>query len=105
MSRNADRPANAQATRHPAHGEVSVRIEVLVIDGVPFGGVDGRLVGKMVEQELGRFLRQDGLGNSRHGGARAALPAPNITILAPIQERRLGRQIARSIHRALERDS
>lgn len=87
-----------------AHGNVSLHIERLVIDGVglPAGGTAS--LRAAVEGELSRLIAAGGLGPELvSGGAVPSLRAPGIQVTASPNPSHLGLQIARAVYGGLRR--
>ena len=101
-----DERDNGQAAARTAtheNGGVSLHIERLVIEGVPFGAGQAEQLGETIQRELTRLIQRDGLGFSGQGGALRALAAPSIQISDPLRPADLGRRIARSVYESLTR--
>ena len=79
---------------------VSLRIDSMVIDGMPLAAGQVTQLRGAIQRELTRLLQRDGIGNTQ-GGALPGLLAPAIQVSAPFQPAELGRQIARSVHESL----
>jgi hypothetical protein len=78
---------------------IVVRIERLILDGVPIGPGQGALVQAVVESELSRLLSEGGLAsNLQSGGALANVRANAIQLAAGDHPTQLGQQIARSVY-------
>jgi hypothetical protein len=78
---------------------IRVRIERLILDGLPISAHDGPLVQASVEAELARLLAADGLAAGlAAGGAREALPAGALQLSEGVDAHGLGRQIAAAVY-------
>jgi hypothetical protein len=73
-----------------------VRIERLILDGLPIGRADAQAVRLAVEAELARLIDAHGLTDT---GARTVpgAAAPAIRIAASAGPRAIGEQVARSL--------
>jgi len=81
---------------------IRVRIERLVLDGLPVGRADGPLVRAAVEAELGKLLAQDGLAPElRRGAALPTLRAGSLPDAPPAGPGALGAGIAAAVHRGI----
>ena len=83
----------------PETAGASLRIDRLVIDGVPVDVAQQGGLRAAIERELTRLIDHEGIGAA--GGARPALLAPPIQVTAAPAPVELGRQIARSVYEAL----
>jgi hypothetical protein len=75
--------------------ELTVHIDRLVLEGVPFSPADHALLGETIQTELARLITARGLEPS-HSGALAKVGAPPIA--ATSEASSLGRQIAASVY-------
>ena len=88
----------------PPRNNVSVRIDRLVLDGVPLTGAEAAQLRGALQRELGRLLARGGLGGGHPVGAAVpAVVAPPIQVPVPLRPAELGRRIARSVHESLAR--
>ncbi len=81
---------------------IELRIDRLVLEGLPLSAAQGALVQRAVEQELARLLAEGGLAQS--WGTGAALPvvqAAGITLKPGESPAQVGAQIARSVYSSL----
>ena len=80
---------------------IELRIDRLVLEGLPLSAAQGALVQRAVEQELARLLAEGGLAESWHGGALPLVQAAGITLAPGGSPAEMGAQIARSIYSGL----
>ncbi|MGC2108252.1 MAG: hypothetical protein WA655_01965 [Candidatus Korobacteraceae bacterium] len=79
--------------------KLQIRIERLVLDGLPVTGSRGAQVQAAVQAELANMLGNGGLSHElRSGGALPILPAAQITFARGDAPAEIGRRIARAIH-------
>ena len=98
----AGQPMHEHATS-AKRGNIAVRIDRLVIDGVSLSAGQPAQIHLALERELTRLLRRDGLSTQLTGETLPALAAPDIRVHARVRPAELGRQIARSLHASLRR--
>jgi hypothetical protein len=82
---------------------IRVRIDRLVLDGLPLERAQGPAVKAAVEAELSRLLAEGGIGRELAlGGAVPSVPADSIRLAGggPAQ---VGKQIARSVYGGIGR--
>jgi hypothetical protein len=80
---------------------INLHIERLILDGIYFRSASGPAIGAAVEEELGRLLREGGVGPSfRAGGAWANTPAGMVE-LGSSQPAQLGQQIALAVYQGI----
>ena len=81
---------------------IELRIDRLVLEGLPLSAAQGALVQRAVEQELARLLAEGGLAESwQKGGALPVMQGSAITLApggSPVQ---MGAQIAQSVYSGL----
>ncbi len=84
----------------PGKPSVQLYIDRLVVDAplVTRGGA--RVLQEAIELELARLLTEKGLPTV--GGALGPIQAPTVPSAGPLQAAQFGRQIARSIHGAIQ---
>lgn len=83
--------------------KVKVRIDRLVLDGLPVTAAQGPLVRRAVEVELARLLAAtDPRGLARTGGASPVERAPGVRLAGGEGPGVLGTRIARSVHGVLQ---
>lgn len=96
--------ADAGGAGVPGPPSVHVRIERLVLEGLPLTRAQGEQVGAALEAELSRLLAEGRLDPALlASGALPALPAGPLRLDADTSPARLGRQIARAIHEGISR--
>ncbi len=78
---------------------INVRIERLVLDGLPIAHNQGSMVQAAVEAELAGLLAANGLAPSLPGGgALYRVPAGSIQLTGDGNPNTLGQQIARAVY-------
>lgn len=78
-----------------------IRIDRVILDGVPIASAHAPSVRAAIESELGRLFTEHGLPDSlRRGGATPHLRAPDARV-APGQPVRTGTHIAGAVYRRL----
>ena len=83
---------------------VRVRIERLVLEGLPLTRAQGEQVGAALEAELARLLAEGRLDPALLASvALPSLPAGSLRLGGDASPARLGRQIARAIHERMSR--
>lgn len=81
---------------------VHLRIDRLIIDGLPLGPGDAARVQAAVETALAQAIAEGGLTSRlAAGGALAALPVATIRLSAPAAADELGNGVASALHRGL----
>ncbi len=80
---------------------IRVHIDRLVLEGLPIGTHEGPLVQAAVEAELARLMAEQTLALT--GGATARAHAPEIRIGEDTSPARLGRAIAGSVVRGIDK--
>jgi len=81
---------------------IELRIDRLILEGLPLSAAQGALVQRAVEQELARLLAEGGLAESWHaGGALPLVQAAGITLAPGGSPAEMGAQIARSVYSGL----
>lgn len=81
---------------------IDVRIDRLILEGLPVTGDQGPLVQAAVERELARLLAVDGLsGEARTAGAAPRVNAGGFELREGSHPSRLGQQIARSVYHGI----
>lgn len=79
--------------------KIKLRIERLVLDGLPVSRLQGEKVRRTVEHELTQLLTHGGMANDlRSGGAMPALRAGNIRMEKRSQPETVGKQIAGAVY-------
>lgn len=79
---------------------INVHIERLVLEGVPAHETPS--LGKSLERELVRLLREDGLSRELiRGGALPDVPARTIRLGRERNPRRFGSEVARAVHQGI----
>jgi hypothetical protein len=77
---------------------IRLRIDRLVLDGLPVTGADGLRVKAAVEAELGRLLSQGGVSNDlAAGGALPRVAVPTVQFTHGSSPSQFGTQIAQSV--------
>lgn len=84
-----------------ANGKIELKIERIVLDGMPLNRADLQQLGQSLEQELGRLL-QAANPLALQSSAQARLQAAAIDYGLPFQAADLGRQIAQSVYTSLD---
>lgn len=80
-----------------------MHIDRLVLDGLDLGRRDGEHVRAAMARELTRLLAAGGMPHAlARGGAQRSVPAPAIRLGLQPAPARVGREIARSVHRGLD---
>ncbi len=81
---------------------VRLHIEELVLDGL--GPVDGTAVGRVIEQELGRLLAEQGIP-AGIAGARIAseLDGGTMPLRPGTAQRTIGHQVAQAVYGGMRR--
>jgi hypothetical protein len=81
---------------------IELRIDRLILEGLPLTAAQGALVQRAVEQELARLLAEGGLAEGWHAGGAAPLVQGSAITLAPGgSPAQLGAQIAQSVYSGL----
>ncbi len=81
---------------------IELRIDRLVLEGLPLSAAQGELVQKAIEAELARLLAEGGLAQSwDKGAALAAVQAAGITLSPGGSPAQMGAQIAQSVYSSL----
>ncbi|HEY7403863.1 MAG TPA: hypothetical protein VIB39_10100 [Candidatus Angelobacter sp.] len=84
--------------------KIDLRIERLVLEGLPVGAGDSRHIKAAVTAELTRLLSEGGIsGELSGGGAAPNVPAPGFQLEQKAKPQQLGRQIARSVYGGIGR--
>lgn len=92
--------ATAPAAAASAHAATSLRIDRLVLDGFTLDARDQARLRVAIETELGELMLHHA-PRAANGGAIAALRAGDVPLDWLGDVRRLGREIARSLHMEL----
>jgi hypothetical protein len=83
--------------------KIAVRIDRLVLDGLPVTPADGQQIRRAVRAELGRLLTIGGPQRlSAAAGAVPALAAPTLQLAGGESPKVLGTRIAHAVHDALQ---
>lgn len=77
---------------------VKVRIERLILVGLPLGSEDGALVQAAVEAELSRLLVEGGLPAHWQDGSESARPAPVLRWSPLVDATQLGTHIGAAVY-------
>ena len=78
---------------------INLRIERLILDGLPFEARHSAMLQSAIETELARLLTQNNIGaNWQSGGAVPSLRADAIQMTTQSNPAEIGRQIAGSIY-------
>ena len=77
---------------------IRLRIDRLILEGLPVGATDGPGVRSAVESELTRLLTSGGVSESLQPGAIPQLRADALHYSAHSGPKQLGKQIARSLY-------
>ncbi len=81
---------------------IELRIDRLVLEGLPLSAAQGALVQRAVELELARLLAEGGLAESWHAGGAVPLAQGGAITLSPGgSPAQLGAQIAQSVYSGL----
>ncbi len=81
---------------------IELRIDRLVLEGLPLSAAQGALVQRAVELELARLLAEGGLAESWHaGGAVPQVQGGAITLSPGGSPAQMGAQIAQSVYSGL----
>jgi len=81
---------------------IELRIDRLILEGLPLSAAQGALVQRAVEQELARLLAEGGLSESWHaGGAAPVVQGGAITLAPGASPAQMGAQIAQSVYSGL----
>jgi hypothetical protein len=81
---------------------IQLRIDRLILEGLPLSAAQGVVVQRAVEQELARLLAEGGLSESWHAGGAAPLVQGSAITLAPGgSPAQVGAQIAQSLYSGL----
>ncbi len=84
--------------------KIRVRIDRLVLDGLPVTELQGPVVRAAVEAELARMIAAHGISPElMSGGAFPSVFASGIQISPEVKPANLGRQIARSVYGGIGR--
>lgn len=86
------------------NGPLHLHIERIVLDGVPLSRAEAGQLRGALEAELARLLAA-GPRVAWTDAALHSVPAPAITLGAPVRPLELGRAIAHSVHASLLRGS
>ncbi|MGH9429918.1 MAG: hypothetical protein ACRD3T_00080 [Terriglobia bacterium] len=82
--------------------KINVRIERLILDGLPVATLQGPQVARGVEKELARLLAVNGLSDELRGGiAVPSVHAGAVRLGKETQPARLGQSIARAVHEGI----
>lgn len=82
--------------------KIEVRIDRLILDGVPVTGDQGPLVQLAVERELAELLADGGpFDETRAGGSTPRVNAGSFELPEGNHPAKLGQQIARSVYRGI----
>ena len=82
--------------------KIHVHIERLVLDSLPVGRGDGRVIDAAVRRELGTLLAGSGLSREfRQGTAIPVLRAGALRFQPGARPAALGRAVAQEVHRAI----
>lgn len=82
--------------------KIEVRIERLVLDGLPVTSLEGPLIQRAVEQELTRLLTSHGLADElRRGVAMPRMRAGSLQLAKEQRPAGLGQGIARAVHQGI----
>lgn len=89
--------------------KIEIRIERLILDGLPLAQLDGASIQAAVEAELVRLLADgaEARALAEGWGAGAALPrlsAPAISLPATPRPAEIGEQVARSVYGVVARN-
>lgn len=82
---------------------IELRIDELVIEGLPLGAGDAETLRAAVEAELGQLLTRGGNPAFRRSVARVEADGGEIPVTAGDSPETLGRRIGRSIHGGINR--
>jgi hypothetical protein len=86
-----------------ARPNIHLRIERLILDGLPLTRSQGALVQAAAEAELSRLLAERGLASSLlSGGALPSLRASAIQLSSDGSPAQLGEQIAQAVYGGIE---
>ncbi len=81
---------------------IELRIDRLVLEGLPLSAAQGALVQRAIEAELARLLAEGGLAQSwDKGAALPAVQAAGITLSPGGSPAQMGAQIAQSVYSSL----
>jgi hypothetical protein len=84
--------------------KVRVRIDRLILDGLPVSRLQGPMVQAAVEAELARMIGAGGISPELHAaGAVSSVSANSIQFVPGIKPSCLGRQIAKSVYGGIGR--
>ena len=82
--------------------KIDLRIDRLIVDGLPVTAAQGPRLRAAVERELARRLATGGLSDAlAGGGALARIGAPDLHLERDVQPAQLGRRIAEAVHGAI----
>jgi hypothetical protein len=82
--------------------KIRLRIDRLVLDGVSVDGLRQDALREQMLSELERLIHQHGLRpEMKKAGAHAALPGADLVMEGKMGGSRLGREIARSVFKAI----
>jgi hypothetical protein len=80
------------------HGDINIRIDRLVLDGLPVRDRDGPAIRKAVEAELTRLVAAGGLSPGlAAGGAFPGVRAGDMTVPGS-SPAKIGKEIARTVY-------
>ena len=77
---------------------IKLRIDRLILEGLPVSSTEVPAVRAAVESELARLLATHGLSHEPQGGAIPQVRAGNLQLSAESSPAQLGKQIAQSVH-------
>ncbi len=81
---------------------VRVRIERVVLDGIPAPPGPRAAIGAHLSAELRRLVARGGVsGEVRSGGALAAVRAGSLDLARPVTAAGLGRQLAHAVYHGI----
>jgi hypothetical protein len=84
--------------------DIAVHVERLIIEGFDIAAAEGRQLEAALEGALQDLYEHRPAGLDRSGDRLlASVPAPSIRVVEGHSASELGRQIARSLHTAIER--
>jgi hypothetical protein len=93
--------ANSRSTAPATRAPISLNIGRLVLEGAAVTPGETRRLSRAFERELSRLLQNDCSWRGSKGGSVAELGGPAIVMSYPFHAAQAGRQIARSVYRAL----
>ncbi len=81
---------------------VAIRIDRLIMDGLPGFPGSPEVIGVHVERELRRLIAEGGMRRElERGGALGALRGGTVDVAPARDARALGRQVARAVYRGI----